>query len=244
MLAPSSRPRTLSGSAGMPRCSTRATGSPPTAGSPREESAMYQQVLDPVGDSLFLSALVAMIPLATLFVLLGGLKLRAHFAGLGARWSRSWSPSPSTGCRSARRWRPRRGRRVRPVPDHVDRLERDLDLQHDRRHRPLRGAAALVRDDLGRPAHPGRDHRLLLRRAARGARRLRTPVAITAVMLIAVGFTPMKAAAVALVANTAPVAFGRSPCRYHARRADRVSRRRTSGRCSAARRRCSRCSSR
>ncbi len=35
-----------------------------------------------------------------------------------------------------------------------------------------------------------------------------TPVAITAVMLIAVGFTPMKAASVALVANTAPVAFG------------------------------------
>ena len=35
-----------------------------------------------------------------------------------------------------------------------------------------------------------------------------TPVAITAVMLIAVGFSPMKAAAVALVANTAPVAFG------------------------------------
>ena len=26
---------------------------------------MYKQVLDPVGDSLFLSALVAMIPLAT-----------------------------------------------------------------------------------------------------------------------------------------------------------------------------------
>src|SRR3954464_4020021 len=35
-----------------------------------------------------------------------------------------------------------------------------------------------------------------------------TPVAITAVMLIAVGFKPIKAASVALVANTAPVAFG------------------------------------
>ena len=35
-----------------------------------------------------------------------------------------------------------------------------------------------------------------------------TPVAITAVMLIALGFEPMKAATVALVANTAPVAFG------------------------------------
>ena len=45
---------------------------------------MYQQVLDPVGDSLAASALVAMIPLATLFVLLGGLKLKAHVAGLAA----------------------------------------------------------------------------------------------------------------------------------------------------------------
>ena len=35
-----------------------------------------------------------------------------------------------------------------------------------------------------------------------------TPVAISAVMLIALGFTPIKAAVVALVANTAPVAFG------------------------------------
>ena len=35
-----------------------------------------------------------------------------------------------------------------------------------------------------------------------------TPVAITAVMLIALGFKPVKAASVALVANTAPVAFG------------------------------------
>ena len=66
-----------------------------------------------------------------------------------------------------------RGRRVRPVPDHVDRRHGDLDLQHDRRDRALRGAAPLVRRDLDRPARPGRDHRLLLRRAARGARRLR-----------------------------------------------------------------------
>ncbi|MDQ3648570.1 MAG: L-lactate permease [Actinomycetota bacterium] len=35
-----------------------------------------------------------------------------------------------------------------------------------------------------------------------------TPVAISAVMLIALGFRPIKAASVALVANTAPVAFG------------------------------------
>src|SRR2546421_5886788 len=35
-----------------------------------------------------------------------------------------------------------------------------------------------------------------------------TPVAITVVMLIALGFTPLRSAALALIANTAPVAFG------------------------------------
>ena len=35
-----------------------------------------------------------------------------------------------------------------------------------------------------------------------------TPVAITVVMLMALGFRPIKAACVALIANTAPVAFG------------------------------------
>jgi lactate permease len=35
-----------------------------------------------------------------------------------------------------------------------------------------------------------------------------TPVAITSVLLVGAGYKPMKAAAVALVANTAPVAFG------------------------------------
>jgi lactate permease len=35
-----------------------------------------------------------------------------------------------------------------------------------------------------------------------------TPVAITSIMLIGLGFKPIKAASIALVANTAPVAFG------------------------------------
>src|SRR4051794_14585880 len=35
-----------------------------------------------------------------------------------------------------------------------------------------------------------------------------TPVAITVVMLMPLGFTPLRAAALALIANTAPVAFG------------------------------------
>src|SRR4051794_25729234 len=45
---------------------------------------MYKQVLDPVGGSLFLSALFAGLPVITLFVLLGGLKLKAHWAALAS----------------------------------------------------------------------------------------------------------------------------------------------------------------
>ena len=43
---------------------------------------MYQQVLDPVADSLAWSALVAAIPLLLLFVLLGALKMTAWVASL------------------------------------------------------------------------------------------------------------------------------------------------------------------
>src|SRR3954468_3074715 len=43
---------------------------------------MNTQVLDPVGGSLFLSSLCAIIPLAALFVFLGGLKMKSHWAAL------------------------------------------------------------------------------------------------------------------------------------------------------------------
>ena len=45
---------------------------------------MYRQIYDPVASSLGWSALVAAIPLAVLFVLLGGLRIRAHWASLAA----------------------------------------------------------------------------------------------------------------------------------------------------------------
>src|SRR5689334_1001419 len=55
------------------------------AGHPRgydKGGRMFKQVYDPVSNSLFLSSLFAVIPLLTLFVLLGGLKLKAHVAAL------------------------------------------------------------------------------------------------------------------------------------------------------------------
>src|SRR3954451_15371828 len=44
--------------------------------------AMYQQVLDPVANSLGWSSLVASLPLLVLFVMLGGLRTRAWIASL------------------------------------------------------------------------------------------------------------------------------------------------------------------
>ena len=43
---------------------------------------MYRQILDPVGGSLALSSIFAVLPLVTLFVLLGVLKVKAWIAGL------------------------------------------------------------------------------------------------------------------------------------------------------------------
>src|SRR5437763_13264836 len=43
---------------------------------------MYHQVYDPVGNSLGLSSIFAALPILTLFVLLGGVRMKAHWAGL------------------------------------------------------------------------------------------------------------------------------------------------------------------
>src|SRR3954452_6233205 len=46
--------------------------------------AVYKQVYDPVSDSLGLTTIFAVLPLVALFVLLGGLKLKAQWAALAA----------------------------------------------------------------------------------------------------------------------------------------------------------------
>ena len=45
---------------------------------------MYEQILDPIGDSLGLSSIFAVLPLLTLFVLLGVLKMKAWIAALAS----------------------------------------------------------------------------------------------------------------------------------------------------------------
>ena len=172
-------------------------------------SAQFQQDLQPVGDSLFLSALCGAIPLITLFVLLGGLRLKAWLAGLislgaalivaivlfampvgqallAATEGAAFGFFPIMWIVLNAIW----VYNLTVESGHFDVLRRSFEkVSADQRNQ-----AIIIAFCFGA---------LLEALAGFG-----TPVAITVVMLMALGFEPIKAAAVALIANTAPVAFG------------------------------------
>ncbi|MGX1301243.1 lactate permease [Streptomyces albogriseolus] len=170
---------------------------------------MYVQELEPVAGSLGLSALVAALPLLIVLVLLGGVRMKAHLAGLiglaasvAVAWLAYGMPldqTLSSGAQGAvfglfpimwivvnALWIYRMTVRTR----HFDILRRSFGRLSD----DPRIQALVVAFCFGA---------LLEALAGFGA-----PVAISAVMLVALGFDPVRAAVVALVANTAPVAFG------------------------------------
>jgi lactate permease len=170
---------------------------------------MYKQVLDPVGDSLGWSALFAALPLVTLFILLGGLRLKAHIAAL---WSLAVAILVAIIVYSM------------PVGQALDAgaegavfglfpimwIVVNAIWIYNMADRS--GHIAVIRRSFGRLSDDQRIQAVLiafcfgaLLEALAG---FGTPVAICSVMLIALGFSPVKAAAVSLVANTAPVAFG------------------------------------
>src|SRR4051812_45426866 len=170
---------------------------------------MFQQDLQPVGDSLFLSALCGAIPLITLFVLLGGLRLKAWLAGvislvvallvavvlfgmpvdqafLAGTEGAAFGFFPILWIVINAIW----VYNLTVASGHFDVLRRSFEkVSPDQRVQ-----AIIIAFCFGA---------LLEALAGFG-----TPVAITVVMLMALGFEPIKAAVVALVANTAPVAFG------------------------------------
>ena len=170
---------------------------------------MFQQVLDPVAGSLGLSALCAAIPLVTLFVLLGVLKVKAWIAGLAALavsivvavlfFSMPVGQTLLSATEGAAfgffpiLWIVINAiwvYNLTVASGHFDVLRRSFaKVSPDQRIQ-----AIIIAFCFGA---------LLEALAGFG-----TPVAITVVMLMAMGFQPIKAAAVALIANTAPVAFG------------------------------------
>jgi lactate permease len=170
---------------------------------------MYKQVFDPVGDSLGLSSIFAAIPILALFVLLGGLKMKAYIASLIALalailvaiivYSVPVGQAVDAGLEGA-------AFGLFPIMWIVFTALWIYNMTVETGHfAVLRRAFNSVSDDQRVQAVIIAFSFGALLEALAG---FGTPVAITAVMLIAVGFQPIKAAAVALVANTAPVAFG------------------------------------
>jgi lactate permease len=170
---------------------------------------MFQQVDDPVGGSLALSALVAALPLLTLFVLLGALRWKAWQAGiaslivaLGVAIFAFGMPAGQALLAATE------GAAFGLFPI----IWIVLTAIWIFRMTELTGYDLVLRRAFGSLSPDQRVQAIIiafcfgaLLEALAG---FGTPVAVTAVMLIAVGITPMKAASVALVANTAPVAFG------------------------------------
>ena len=170
---------------------------------------MYTQDFTPVGESLGLSSIFAVIPLITLFVLLGGLKLKAHWAGLialgtalvvaiavyGVPFGQALDVAALGGVFG-----------LFPIMWIVLTAIWIYNMTEDSGHfQVLRRSFGRISDDQRVQAVIIAFSFGALLEALAG---FGTPVAITAVMLIGLGFQPIKAAAVALVANTAPVAFG------------------------------------
>src|SRR3954468_24891387 len=170
---------------------------------------MYEQVHDPVGASLGLSALFAVLPLVTLFVLLAGARLRAYSATLmglavamtvaiaayGMPVQQAFS-SAAAGAAFG----------IFPivwiVVNAVWIYTMTVASGHFQTLR--RGVGAASADERIQAVIVGFSFGALLEALAGfGA-----PVAISVGMLLALGFEPLKAAGVALVGNTAPAAFG------------------------------------
>ncbi|OEV12563.1 L-lactate permease [Streptomyces nanshensis] len=170
---------------------------------------MFQPVLDPLAGSLGWSSLVAALPLVVFFVLLGVLRVQAWLSALAALASAVLVAVAAYGMPVGQSlnsavlgalfglfpimWIVVNALWVYQMTvdtGHFETLRRSFGKLSD----DQRLQAVIVAFCFGA---------LLEALAGFGA-----PVAISSVMLIALGFQPFKAATVSLVANTAPVAFG------------------------------------
>src|SRR5437764_12905944 len=170
---------------------------------------MYQQLYDPVGNSLGVSSIFAVLPIVTLFVLLGGVRMKAQWAGLislavAIAVAIFVYPMPVGQAFDSAAEGAAFG--LFPIMWIVVNAVWIYNMTVETGH------FAVLRRSFGTISGDERVQGVIIAFAfgalLEALAGFGTPVAITAVMLIAVGFRPIKAAAVALVANTAPVAFG------------------------------------
>src|SRR3954449_4165043 len=170
---------------------------------------MFKQVYDPVSHSLGLTTIFAVLPLVTLFVLLGGLRLKAQWAALASLgvsilvaiivYSMPVGQALDSGVEGA-------AFGLFPIMWIVVNAIWIYNMTR------ASGHFAVLRRSFGTVSDDQRVQAILIAFCFGALMEARagfgTPVAICSVMLIALGFKPIKAASVALVANTAPVAFG------------------------------------
>jgi lactate permease len=170
---------------------------------------VYTQDFDPVSSSLGLTAIFAALPLITLFVLLGGVRMKAQWAALialGVAMAVALIVYGMPVGQTALSATEGAAFGLFPIMWIVVTAIWVYNMTVETGH------FAVLRRSFGAISEDQRVQAVIvafcfgaLLEALAG---FGTPVAITAVMLIALGFKPIKAAAVALVANTAPVAFG------------------------------------
>jgi lactate permease len=170
---------------------------------------VYKQVLDPVSHSLGLTAIFAVMPLVVLFILLGGFRMKAQWASLIALavsiliaiivYSMPIGQAGDAALEGAAFgfW---------PIMWIV------INALWIFRMSEVTGYFAVLRRAFSEVSDDPRVQVVViafcfgaLLEALAG---FGTPVAICGVMLVGLGFSPLRAASLALVADTAPVAFG------------------------------------
>jgi lactate permease len=174
-----------------------------------EHDMPWTQIYSPIADSIALSALIAALPLAVIFVCLALLKMKAHLAGLLALVSALfvavavWGmPAGLAGLAAIQG----AAFGLFPVSYIVAAtiLLYNITVQSGR-FEVLRASLAGLTPDRRLQA-------LLIAFCfgafIEGSAGFGTPVAIAGATLVGLGFRPFYAAGVCLIANTAPVAFG------------------------------------
>ena len=170
---------------------------------------MYKQVLDPVSHSLGLTSIFAILPLLVLFVLLGVVRMKAHWASLLALaaalivavavYSMPAGQAGDSALEGAAFgfW---------PIMWIVINALWIFNMTEETGYfAVLRRAFGAISDDLRVQVVVIAFCFGALLEALAG---FGTPPAICGIMLVGLGLSPVRAAAVALVADTAPVAFG------------------------------------
>lgn len=170
---------------------------------------MFRQITDPIAGSLILSAICAALPLLLLFVLIGGFRVKAPKAALASL--------VLSIVLAVVGWKMPIGQALSSTAEGIAfGLFPILWILVNALWVYRLTVATPWFEVLGQTIRSiSRDHRILAILIAFGFGALLealagfgAPVAIAAAMLIAAGMKPLKSAMVALVANTAPVAFG------------------------------------